>query len=206
MKLTPDYIASAIDFDGTITASLVVEPNHKSPTLLTNVQITCQSLSVLVKIMNTLECGDIRAYRGGYKRTSGAYRYSVPRTHQVRVLNLLLPYFEVKQEQAELVLQLHAYKGRGSRRLPESIQELRRLLVEKIQELNQSVGKVYRSKWVNSVNTSSLVAKYEAIPSQAVEGEGSTEGVTTSPVSPNNNLDHERPPRKGRDSLSTTVM
>ena len=49
--------------------------------------------------------------------------------------------------------------------------------------------------------------KTRAISSQAIEGKGSMEGSETTRVSPNNNLSHELPPRKGRYSpnLQETV-
>ena len=50
---------------------------------------------------------------------------------------------------------------------------------------------------VNSVELSQ-----ETIPSQAAEGEGSAEGVTTRSVSPNNNRSQECPTGNGRDSLN----
>jgi hypothetical protein len=44
--------------------------------------------------------------------------------------------------------------------------------------------------------------KSRAILSQATKGIGFVEGATTMKVSPNNNPSHERPTRKGKDSLS----
>lgn len=77
--------------------------------------------------------------------------------------------------------------------------------VKQISDLNKSNGKAYRSKWVNSVDTSSVVIAEETIPSQASVGKDAEEGVTTSSVSPNNNQSHEDPPRKGLYSLTSVV-
>lgn len=214
MKLSLAYIAGYLDADGSISASIVKGAHYrmKRAALAFSVNICGQNLDVLVKIMNTLECGDIRAYRGGYNRSSGAYRYDITVEHMERVLTSLIPYLQLKKTQAELVLALLATRSRGSHKITDDVLNLRQRIVTTISELNRRDGKVYRSKWVNSVEpSSSFVVKYEAIPSQAAEGAGnivpfsSAEGVTTSRVSPNNNPDHETPPRKGRDSLASNV-
>ena len=202
------YIAGYLDADGTITASLTPQRNSRMQGSCCQpaVQICGQNLGVLLKIMNTLQCGDIRAYRGGYNSTSGAFRFDVPQSHIERVLKALIPHLENKREQAEIILMLMQTRSRGSHKITKEIFELRQQLVARLHSLNKRDSQAYKTNWVNSVKRSSFVTRYESIPSQAVEGIGSTEGVTTSRVSPNNNPGHESPARKGRDSLTTTVM
>lgn len=204
--MTIEYVAAMIDGDGTITAT-AMRSSRLSRTdgisFMPRVQIANQNLAMLVEIMGVLKCGDIRAYIGGF---SGCYRYDVPAKHVVRVLTDLIPHLRNKREQAFLVLEGMKTRSRGSHKITLEIRQIREALVMQIQELNKRDGKAYRTNWVNSVKRSSLVTAYESIPSQAAEGEGSAEGVTTRSVSPNNNPIHEDPARKGRDSLTSRVI
>jgi hypothetical protein len=61
--------------------------------------------------------------------------------------------------------------------------------------------KAFRKNREKSVKLS----RGETIPSQAIEGISSMEGVTTRLVSPNDNPIQEPPARKGRDSLSNAI-
>lgn len=205
MKLHIAYIAGFLDADGTITGSMVITNKRSlNRSFLSNVQFSNQNLLVLRDIQETLECGTIRAYTSGY---SGAFRFEVPRKHQPRVLALLIPYLRIKKEQAELVLQALQLKGKSHHYIvPKDVSALRVEIIERVHFLNKRDGKAYRKNWVNSVNRSSLVTRDEQIPSQAAAAKDSVEGVTTSRVSANNNPDHECPARKGRDSLTSTVM
>lgn len=215
MKLPIAYIAGYMDADGCITGSLTLNKRSlkNRSCLQFSVTFCSQNLAVLSDIMETLECGEIRAYiNSGYK-TSGAYRYDIPTSDIGRVLNLLIPFLQHKRTQAEVILAMLQTRSRGSHRVTDEVMELRQQLIATLHRLNGQDSEDYRKKWVNSVETSynSLVSKWEAIPSQAAEGAGnivpfsSAEGVTTSRVSPNNNPDHERPPRKGRDSLASSA-
>lgn len=215
MKLPIPYIAGYLDADGSISASLTLNKRSlkNRSCLQFSVQVCGQNADVLGEIMETLECGEIRAYvNSGYK-TSGAYRYDIPTPDIERVLNLLIPYLRLKRTQAEVVLAMLKTRSRGSHRVTDAVMELRQQLIATLHRLNGQDSEDYRKKWVNSVEPpyNSLVSKYGAIPSQAAVGVGnivpfsSAEGVTTSPVSPNNTLDHEPPPRKGRDSLASNA-
>ena len=111
MKLHIAYIAGMLDADGTITASIVKTNDlSKNPSFLVGANICGQNLSVLMSIQETLECGNIRAYRSGH---SGCYRYTIPRRHMTRVLPMLIPYLQVKREQAELALKGVSLKTHG---------------------------------------------------------------------------------------------
>lgn len=214
MKLPIAYIAGYMDADGSISASLTLNKRSlkNRSCLQFSINFASQNLAVLSDIMDTLECGEIRAYvTAGYK-SSGAYRLDIPTTDVARVLNLLIPFLQHKRTQAEVILAMLQTRSRGSHRVSDEVMELRQQLTATLQRLNRQDSEAYRKKWVNSVEPSStLVRKWEAIPSQAEVGVGnvvpfsSSEGVTTSRVSPNNNPDHECPPRKGRDSLASSA-
>ncbi len=202
MKLHIAYIAGFLDADGSISASIVDGKNMRirNAHLLTNVQFYGQNLSVITSIQETLECGKLYVHNTGQ---SGCYKLQIPRTEQVRVLKSLIPYLQIKREQAELVIQALSLTSRGSHKITDEVLERRRAIAIEISRLNKSDGKDYRTKWVNSVEPSIRVMRLETIPSQAATGTGDVipfgvaEGVTTSRVSPNNNPDHEDPPRKG---------
>jgi hypothetical protein len=92
--------------------------------------------------------------------------------------------------------------GRGGQEpIPQSLFDQRMVLCKRVRELNHKDSQAFRKNRDNSVKLSTG----ETMPSQAVEGEGSTEGVTTREVSPNNNPLHETPARKGRDSLASAI-
>lgn len=189
-----------MDGDGSITARIAPQGAgaHFAPSFIPIVGFYNQDLAVLEDIRETLGTGRITAWASGH---SGCYRLMIPMRQVPRVLEVLLPYLRVKAKQAELVLVGLKAKSIGSSRVSEETQALRKALAQQIQDLNHSNGKAYRTKWVNSVDTSS-----EAIPSQAPTANVIGEGVTTREVSANNNLLHEDPPRKGLYSLTSTVM
>jgi hypothetical protein len=77
------------------------------------------------------------------------------------------------------------------------VNDIKALTISAIRGLN------FQGLNVNRVN--SVKALRRVTPSRATEGNGSVEGVTVSPVSPNDTLDQERATRKGRHDLSSTV-
>lgn len=110
-------------------------------------------------------------------------------------LSLLYPYLRFKKEQAFLAMELqkniNEQRGKWNRngRLPEVISAWRRDLYFRCKELN---SRAYLQK-LNAASGEFGETLSEKTPSQAAEGPGSAEGVTTREVSPNNNLLHERP-------------
>lgn len=207
MILHVAYIAGFLDGDGSISVRLMPQHagNHFAPAFMPSVGFYNQDYDVLAEIQETIGCGKIVAHNTGFNN-SGCYRLMVPLSETKRVLEMLLPYLRVKRQQARLVITGLETKSSGSFKITPEVQALRQAIVQQVSALNKANGKAYRTKWVNSVNTSSSVTVEETIPSQASEGLDSEEGVTTRDLSPNNNDLHEDPPRKGKDSLTTTVM
>lgn len=204
MELDLAYIAGFLDGDGSITA-LFVDQGCNRPRFDIRIYFFNQNLEVLLYIRDVLKSGILIHHPTGY---SGCYRLDIPARDLNRVLPMLIPYLRCKKRQAELALlgrtTVNPHGGRYG--VSDENQATREYVVNEIQRLNQKPGKDYKTNRVNSVNLSTLVKETETIPSQAAEGKGSAEGVTTSPVSPNNKQDHEDPTRKGKDSLTTTVM
>lgn len=102
MELPIAYIAGYLDADGSISASLTLNKRSlKNRSCISfSVNICGQNVGVLNDMMDTLQCGEIRAYvNSGYK-TSGAYRLDIPTSDLERVLNLLIPYLRLKRTQA----------------------------------------------------------------------------------------------------------
>lgn len=203
------YIAGFLDADGTIVGYFQKQARPEwLPAFGVNVMFFNQDLEVLEDIRSTLKMGVIRVTRSGY---SGVYRLHFTRPETKKVLQRLLPYLRSKRQQAVLALAGMETTGYARNGVPPEVAAYRRDLVAEIQRLNRRHGKAFRTKWVNSGDPSSVghVAD-ETIPSQAVGGPAyrsvPTEGVTTRRVSPNNTPAHEDPPRKGRDSLASTVM
>lgn len=208
MILHAAYIAGFLDGDGSVSARLAPQHAgaHFAPAFIPLVGFYNQDYDVLTDLQETLGCGKIVAYNTK-GMGSGCYRLMVPLSSTKRVLELILPYLRVKRQQAQLVLAGLETKSAGSAKITPEVQTLREAIVQQVSALNKANGKAYRTKWVNSVDTSSPVTDEETIPSQASAGDfGAEEGVTTSSVSPNNNRSHEDPPRKGLYSLTSTVM
>ena len=141
---------------------------------------------------------------------SGVYRLDLAPRDTVAALKEMLPFLRIKKEQAQLALDLHrhidthnvkGYRNSDGSYKHTSLDTLaeREAMFLMFKELNHRDSREYRKTWVKSVET-----LRRATPSQASEGKGSEEGVTTSPMSPNNNSDQERPTSipAGRHSLS----
>ena len=126
-----------------------------------------------------------------------------------------MPYLIIKKEQAKRVLILqetirntkkigNRISGGGTF-LADSIYDAREAIYQEVKFLNKVDSQAFRTNRMKSVE-----APEGVIPSQAEDGQEnlleSSEGVTTSSLSPNNNASHESPARKGRDSLSSTIL
>ena len=199
MNLSLEYIAGYIDADGTI----VVVKNQQRR-YYGKVCVYSQNLTVLENIKAVIG--------GSINQNSGVYHLQLSPNAAVKALKSLVPFLQVKKEQALLVLELHRHIDQHRRRphagkvggafLADDVVEFREMLYLRNKELNKFDSQVFRTNRVNSVKTQEW-----ATPSQAAEGEvGSAEGVTTSSPSPNGNESQECPARKGRDSLSSTVL
>jgi hypothetical protein len=158
--------------------------------------------------------GYIQAFNNQKSKVGfGCYRLMVKPSEAVPALEKIMPFMIIKKEQAGLALRLHAtisrhsYHGRsktdGMLRTPGHITEQREAMYVEMKRLNHQDSLEYSKIWVNSEEAPEGVTL-----SQAVEGKGSTEGATTSSVSPNNNLSQERPASvaAGRHSLDSTVL
>lgn len=173
MRLHLAYLAGFFDADGSIVVSLQKQALARwTPALHVTLSFYNQDYGVLENIKATLGFGRLRAMRCGF---SGVYRIEFTRRETLIVLEHLLPYLQVKREQAQLgILALTApkYYGRGHQ-VPVDQQEYRQSLVARSKELNQRNGKAFRSKWVNSVDPSGLPSQgTETMPSQAAAGTG----------------------------------
>lgn len=199
MRLSLEYIAGYVDADGTI---VIVNTGRQ---YYGKVCVYSQNLTVLE---------NIKAVIGGTVCMTGmVFNLQLPPRATVRALRELMPFLQVKKEQAALVLELHRHiaeqqrnrksTGKQGGRVHEAgVWEYRAGLALKMKQLNSFDSQAFRTNRVNSVKTQEW-----ATPSQAAEGEvGSAEGVTTSSPSPNSNESQECPARKGRDSLSSTVL
>jgi len=199
MRLSLEYIAGYVDADGTI----VIVKTGRS--YYGKVCVYSQNLQVLENMKSVI---------GGQININGMVfgLHLAPRA-TVRALNQLMPYLQVKREQAAVVLELHrdiadSQKNRkstgkqGGRVHETSVWEYREGLSQKMKQLNSFDAQAFRTNRVNSVKTQEW-----ATPSQAAEGDSSSaEGVTTSSPSPNSNESQECPARKGRDSLSSAIL
>jgi hypothetical protein len=199
MNLSLEYIAGYIDADGTI-----VVVKNQLRRYYGKVCVYSQNLTVLE---------NIKAVIGGMiSMNSGVYHLQLSPNAAVKALKSLVPFLQVKKEQALLVLELHRHieqhrrrphKGKiGGSFLSAEVVEFRETLYLRNKDLNKFDSQVFRTNRVNSVKTQEW-----ATPSQAAEGElGSAEGVTTRGPSPNGNDPQECPARKGRDSLANTIL
>ncbi len=205
MRLGYEYIAAFLDCDGTVVIVCAARGGNEGSRYYGKICFYSQNFQVLKDIQETI---------GGKipPPSLAVFMLQLSPRETLEALKNLVPYLRIKREQALLVLKLHEMitatpklrnrtsKG-GMARLPESVYEARRALYLRVSELNHVDSEAFRKNRVNSVNTPE-----GAIPSQAAAASDSAEGVTTSRVSANNNPDQECPARKGRDSLSSTVL
>ena len=197
MRLSLEYVAGFLDCDGTV---VIVKANQgKRPRYYGKIMFYSQNLTALESVKDTVG-GKIWA---GY----GVYRLQLSPRETVAALTLLMPHLIIKKEQAGRVLILQEMIRNtkrignrvtgGSEFLADSIYDARESIYQEVKSLNRKDSQAFKKNRMNSVE-----APEGVIPSQAAEGKGPAEGVTTSSLSPNNNASHESPARKGRDSLS----
>jgi hypothetical protein len=204
MRLALEYIAAFLDCDGSICIVHSRRQNRRDE-YYAKANFYSQNLDVLYEIRDIIG-GKITPPNTGMVHTLQLS----PKT-TIAALKVLLPYLRIKREQALTVLELEKVNrsvkkvGRvgnihgGQEPVPDYIFEQRIALCDKIRCLNHKDSQAFRKNRVKSGEPS----EGEAIPSQATEGIGSVEGVTTREVSPNNNPLHETPTGNGRDSLSS---
>lgn len=199
MRLSLEYIAGYLDADGTI---VIVKAGRS---YYGKVCVYSQNIHVLEAMKEVI---------GGTICVTGmVFNLQLAPRATVRALQRMMPFLQVKKEQAAVVLELHrhiaAQARKGNRhgkpgQQPHSVEiwEYRESLNLKIKELNRFDSQAFSTNRVKSVKTPE-----GATPSQAIVGEsGAIEGVTTSSPSPNSIENQESPNRKVRDSLNSTVL
>ena len=211
--MTPsyEYIAGFIDADGHV-GIVKSRPAKSAPQYYVRLTLYSQNLAVLNAISEVIG-GYIQSFVNEKNKVgAGCYRLMVKPSEAVPALEKIMPFMIIKKEQAELALRLHAtisrhsYHGRskaGRLSTPQHITEQREAMYVEMKCLNHQDSLEYSKIWVNSEEAPEGVTL-----SQAVEGNGPTEGATTSSVSPNNNLSQERPASvaAGRHSLDSTIL
>lgn len=213
MRLELAYVASFLDCDGTV---VIVASNRKRKKTgegyveyYAKAVFYNQNLGVICDLQETIG-GAISPPNPSLDN----FCLQLAPKATVLCLKRILPYLRIKREQALLALQLHKQISSskrvsahrlgtgGGHHLRDGVKEERRMLCERMRALNAKDAaefRAFRTNWVNSGKPSMS----EAILSQAAKDNGFAEGATASLVSSNNNLDQERPARKGRDSLSS---
>lgn len=203
MRLSYEYIAGFLDCDGTVVVVRAKRDGNQGYRYYGKICFYSQNIQVLEDIKETIG-GSVA------KPVIDVFQLQVGPRDTVAALKVLVPHLRIKREQALVVLKLHEMiaatshprnrgigKG-GAARMSDSVYADRHALYLRVRELNHVDSEAFRKNRENSVKTPQGV-----IPSQAAEGEGSAEGVTTSSLSPNDNANQETPTRKGRDSLSS---
>lgn len=175
MQLHVAYIAGYFDADGCVTAHFGQQANRAyRPWVGIDLCFFSQNFEMLDEIRASLGCGQIRPVLN--VMGSGCYRLEFTRPETRMVLALIQPYVRLKREQIALALDLAKTidphrGGRGRAKVTDEEHQLRQHCVARISELNRRDGKVFRTKWVNSVKLSAVPnVAVETIPSQAVEG------------------------------------
>lgn len=203
MRLSLAYVAAFLDCDGSISIYRRERPG-RADSYGAKINFYSQNLSVLQDIKETVG-GEITPPNFSLD----VFTLQLAPKGALAAAKVLVPVLRIKREQALLLIEfqnsVNATRRVGNRSgkvgagfLPESVFENRRVFYVKMQELNAKDSQAFRTNRDNSVK-----APQGVTPSQAVEGEGSTEGVTTREMSPNNNSLHETPARKGRHSLGS---
>lgn len=213
MALSLEYVAGFADADGSIGITRTkATGNMRQPTYWARLTMYSQNLEVLMAINETFggsgRIFDARLPEGAIG--PGCYRVEWMALKAVAVLKQIEPFMVIKKAQAQLAIKMHETKRMAGSNaqirwhgLPEEVRAFRAYAFDRMKELNHEDSETYRKNRVNSVDTLK-----RAIPSQATEGNGSVDGVTTSRVSPNNNPGQERPSVKTdvRDSLNHTIL
>ena len=200
------YLAGIIDGEGTMGIYRNTDRRRRSHSYYYrhNLKVANSCKDLIYWIKGTFG-GSIIVYQPRYFQSQISYCWSSnKRQDTIEVLENILPYLKVKRRQAEIVLDF--MKSRESINwYPEH--EIRKL---EVVIRNKQYREYYNEiKKLNSRGHSKKILgefgghPKRTIPSRAVEGKGSTEGVTTMTVNPNNNPSQELPARKGRYSLSS---
>jgi len=202
------YLAGFFDGEGTLGVYKVSDPRRKTGGFYyrVNMKIVNTHKGVIFGLCEKYG-GSTVVYHPRQGQAQTAYTWSVNKADlQLEILLDIFPYLIVKKEQAEIVIEFlrvmkeTRWQGQGGKqRTGLAIQKYERLndLYIRTKELN---GRWHSEKISGEFGETPNV-KTRAIPSQASEGKGPLEGVTTIEVSPNNNPRQEYPTREGRDSL-----
>ena len=198
------YIAGFFDGEGCLSYYKMKSKSSKRGwTFVGCAYMTNTHLETIIALKNMIGFGCVRkrnvySYSGNRKETWNI-SFS-PR--QLRVLlKAIYPYLITKKQQAKIMLDYldTLIWGRGANNpLSEKEIEYREELFVVFKRLNRR-GVQNKSGEFGGINTT--------IPSQAIEGKSSMEGVETTKVSPNNNLSQETPTgnRRYSPSLQETV-
>ena len=200
MNLELPYIAAFLDCDGTIVITRMRRRRAELHDSFTGVvQFYSQNRPVLEMIQVAI---------GGKipppNRTNLVWTLRLRKQEAINAMTMLLPYLQIKRDQALLFLRFYQHigstvrvgkKGKGGggqMHLSEAIYAERLAMCAEIKILNKKDPKQFRidrSNWVNSAKPS-VKRQRRAEPQRAV---GSAEGVTASSPSPNGNESQERP-------------
>jgi hypothetical protein len=206
MRLALEYVAAFLDCDGSISIVHSRRPNRTRDEYYAKINFYSQNLGVLYEIRDIVG-GAITP-----PNTSMVHTLQLSPRSSIAAAKMLSPYLRIKQEQGFTVLELEKlnrsskkigkrYEKGGHEPVSDEVFAQRITLCQKTQFLNHKDAQAFRTNRVKSVELSTG----ETMPSQAAEGKGSAEGVTTREVSPNDNPLQETPARKGRDSLSSAI-
>jgi len=189
------YLAGLFDGEGCIQISGSYIPRLNRKQIVLGIKMAMQSEEAVATFASV---ADAKYYKhGGY---GGTFECVIWQQKAVDMLEKMLPYLITKQERAKFAMFFYkvsfASRGRGAIKLTQDEVEFREIAAEMMSLFNHKDSLLFHGKageFGERLNVLQTKMR-KLIPSQAVEGQGSTEGVTTSSVSPNNNPNQETPP------------
>lgn len=196
------YIAGLIDGEGSISISGSYVPRLGRKHICLGVKISMQSEEAIAFFAQKV---GVNKYKSMI--STGAYQCVLWQKKAKDLLVEIMPYLITKRDRAQFAIWFYEVsfereskrfgnEKRGARPLSDAELTFRELCAQIMMLLNKKDSLLFHGKsgeFGEKLNTLKDQLKCMLTPSQAVEGNGSTEGVTTTEVSPNNNPLQETP-------------
>jgi len=194
------YLAGLIDGEGSVIICKGYRSHYVRSGVRRALSKTTLAHYVCVKIgMNSKETIEYFASKAGAKfdKQEGGWTARLYSKQAIAFLREIFPYLITKKKRASFVMWFQEnLMTRGGYRLSDELIKMRELSYEISKQLNNEESLLFHGKPDEFGEQLNLLGK-ELVgmltPSQASGGKGSEEGVTTTQVSPNDNLEQEPP-------------
>ena len=120
------YLAGFFEADGCVNIGVRQSKSHATPSHYLQVIIAQSNKPFLQRWRDKLDMGSIHKSSPTQLSTKDHWRWHLSDRQAEHVLNLILPYLDIKQDQAEIAIRFMETKGTGGRRrTPQHVLDLR---------------------------------------------------------------------------------